>query len=706
MNRIRKIGLGFAALAVLAGMGAALLLPDPDREAAALAQRLGAATGQPARVAGPVAYVHGWPGTLTIARIELGTIGWLGDVAATGADLAATAELFGRAGRFAGDAQKFSFSGDGIVFERAVSGDAWRLEGTFAERPTTIVGAGANISVQWGDVAAHGQVVSQAPSYAVELLFDDPAKLTLTGTYDPRENILEARFAGPFAALGNVAGTLRAGSALLDIAAFELGGGLFAATGGLLQEGGRTSLDLRVGETDLAGLAALAAALPTGDLDLRLRIARLAWAGGDAEGLVLAAARTGDGLTIDELAVRAFAGAQLRVRDGQLDLQAADATRFLRSLGLGVERYLGALSMRGRLSVDPHKRDVVLAPLELSLAGQRATGALALRDGRLAAQLVGDRVDLGPFFARPAAAPPERGPLLTRSQTVRAAAAAQPPPPGPGGWARTPLQFDLIGGSRFDLTLAARTLVFDAFSLADAQLAATFAADGVSVSRLVGGFWGGRLEAALRLTGGGRPDLAVEFALADGELSRLAALFGNPQTLRGPLRLSGRLATAGRDAAEMAAGLGGQIRMTAPTGSIEGVEFAGLADRLSGGGRAPDLLELGRLLARGGRSDFRNLEGSWTVAKGVARTTDTRLALRGSARDLAGDLVGDFDIANWRLDLAFGLSAAANTPRAVIGLAGAAERPRVNLLVQVPGQGQAPGQGQGPGQVRALSPAR
>ncbi|MCA3264337.1 MAG: hypothetical protein ING44_20525 [Telmatospirillum sp.] len=698
MNRIKKAGFGLAALAALAGLAAAWLLPDPDREAALLADRLGAAVGQPARVAGPVSYDYGWPGTLKIARIELGEIGWLGEIAATGAALAGAAEFFGRAGLISGDAERLRFAGDGVSFERTLSGDAWRVEGTLAGRPLAVAGTGATVAVQWGDVAARGTLAWQAATVAVALALEGSMPLAVAGLFDPRENVLEARIEGPVAGLGTVSGNLRASATLLDIAAFELAGGPFAANGALQQEGGRTSLDLRVGDTDLAGLAALAAALPTGDLDLRLRIARLAWTGGEAEGLVLAAARNGDTLAIDELAVRALAGAQLRVRDGQLDLQAPDATRFLRGLGLGVARHLGALSMRGRLAIDPLIYGAVLSPLELSLAGQRATGALSFRDGRLSAQLAGDRIDLGPFFARALVAPPERGPLLTRSQTARAAAAAQPPPPGPGGWGRTPLQFDLIGSSQFDLALAARTLVFDAFSLADAQLAATFAADGISVTRLVGGFWGGRLEAALRLSGGGRPDLALEFALADGELARLAALFGNPQILRGPLSLSGRLATAGRDAAEMAAGLGGQIRMSAPTGSIEGVEFSGLADRLGGGGRAPDLLELGRLLARGGRSDFRNLAGTWTVAKGVARTADTRLVLRGGVRDLAGDLVGDFDVANWRLDLAFGLSAAANAPRAVVGLAGAADRPRVNLSVQLPGQ--APGQG------RAPSPAR
>jgi len=690
MNRIQKAGLGLVGLVALAGAALAWLLPDPDREAALLADRLGAAVGQPARVAGPVSYDYGWPGTLRVARIELGEIGWLGEIAATGSAVAGTAELFGRAGQIAGDAERLRFAGDGVAFERALSGDTWRVEGTLAGRPLAVAGTGATVAVQWGDVAARGTLAWQAANVAVALALEGSMPLAVAGLYDPRENVLEARLEGPVAGLGTVSGNLRASATLLDIAAFELAGGPFAASGALQQEAARTSLDLRIGDTDLAGLAALAAALPTGDLDLRVRIARLAWAGGEAEGLVLAAARNGDAIAIDELAVRALAGAQLRVRDGQLDLQAPDATRFLRGLGLGVERHLGALSMRGRLAIDPAKDSAVLSPLELSLAGQRATGALAFRDGRLSAQLNGDRIDLGPFFARALVAPPERGPLLTRSQTARAAAAAQAPPPGPGGWARTKLQFDLIGGSQFDLALAARTLVFDAFSLADAQLAATFAADSVSVTRLVGGFWGGRLEAALRLTGGSRPDLAVEFALADGELARLAALFGNPQTLRGPLSLSGRLATAGRDAVEMAAGLAGQIRMSAPTGSIEGVEFSGLADRLGGGGRPPDLLELGRLLARGGRSDFRNLAGTWNVAKGVARTTDTRLALRGGTRDLAGDLVGDFDIANWRLDLMFGLSAAANAPRAVVGLAGAADRPRVNLSVQQPGQGRAP----------------
>jgi hypothetical protein len=156
-------------LVALAGAAVALLLPDPAREADLLAERLGAAVGQPARVAGPVAYDYGWPGTLHVARIELGAVGWLGDVAATGTALAGTAELFGRAGQISGDAERLRFAGDGVAFERAVSGAAWRIDATLAGRAVAVVGAGSNVAVQWGDLAATGEVGWQASNVAVDL---------------------------------------------------------------------------------------------------------------------------------------------------------------------------------------------------------------------------------------------------------------------------------------------------------------------------------------------------------------------------------------------------------------------------------------------------------------------------------------------------------------------------------------------------------
>jgi hypothetical protein len=675
MNGVKK-GLfsviGFVGVALVAIFA---VRPDPTAEAERLAAALAIACGQPTRVLGPAEIDYDWPLRLRVPRIEMGALGHLEHIESSGDTLTAVAELLGRKGVVSADAQSWRFASDGFVLSRARDGAGWQAAFQLAGRELKIAGAGPDIALDWGGTLASGTLGWKGGDLAFEVA---GAGLKLAGNYTPQDGALVGHLSGALRGLGDVTGAFRATADLLDVAEFSL----VDAKGAFRLETGRTAIDMRIDAASLARVGAFAGALPPGDLDLRVRIGKVSWTAGEAEGVVLSAARDAGRVAIDEFAVRAIGGAQVRVRDGQLDLQAADGSRFLRALGVGVERHLGALVLRGRLDVAPDR--VALAQLELLLGGQRATGSLGWHEGRLAAQLAGDRIDLGPFFGKPATPPPERGPLLTRSQTARAAAASQPPPPGPGGWSRVPIQLDLAGNMPLDLQLAARTLVFEALSLADAQLVAAFDANGLAITRMVGGFWGGRLEMAGRIAPAPQPQFAFDVALADAELRSLGALFGNAQLLRGPLTLRGRVESRGRNAAEMVAGLAGELRLAVPTGTLDGADLGAVAERLAAGTRAPDLIELGRVLARGGRSDFRSLAGSWQIAQGRARTADTRLALRNGTLDVGGEV----DLANWRLDLALGVSpnaVAGARAQAVLSILGPAERPRLNLALKQAG---------------------
>jgi len=84
MTRLKMALAGLVGVLACLGVAAAWLLPDPDREAAALADALGEAAGVSARVAGPVSIEYGWPGTLRVGRIELDQIGWLAEISVQG----------------------------------------------------------------------------------------------------------------------------------------------------------------------------------------------------------------------------------------------------------------------------------------------------------------------------------------------------------------------------------------------------------------------------------------------------------------------------------------------------------------------------------------------------------------------------------------------------------------------------------------------
>ncbi len=671
------------ALALLAG-GAALR-PDADEAAASLAGRISGRLGLPAAATGGARFAWAWPLRLEVPAIEIAGLGRLEGIVATGESFDARARFLGRAGRVASRGGDLRFESAGIVARLDPADGRLTLDATLAGQPLKIAGRPAAGGIQALEIAWDGHVLAGSARYedglaaiALDVAEKAAPGVRLSGRLLPAEMAFDGTLEAEPDGGGTARAELRAGNNEIDVAQFEIRTPKLVAAGSARRDAQRTSLDLRIDDillSDLAALVARNAGAFAGDVDLRVRIGRLAWAAGDAQGIILVAAREAGRIVIDEFAVRSIGEANLRVRDGMLDIQAPDAARFLAALGAPVERHLGSLALRGAISVDATAPSLRIGPFELAVAGQRLGGDVAWRDdGRVAISLAGERVVLDPFLGRPLRAPPVRGPLLTRSQTARAAAAAAPPEPGPGGWARTPIRLDLLGGVPVDLTLAARELVFDALTIGDARLVAAHDETGLDIRGLTGSLHGGALSASGRVDSGrapgAQPRFDVKFALAGADWARLLPAFGAPGFLRGPVSLSGRLMSGGAHASALAGDLAGSLELDSPGGTIEGIDLPGLMAV-----RTPDLAELGRRLARGGRSAFTGAKGTWQIERGRARTADTRLSAAGGALDIAGL----FDISAWRMDL----SAALAAPGAVIvprlGLSGPPGRANVTL---------------------------
>ncbi len=688
---ISGIGLVLALLA-----GVFLLRPDAESAAAAMVTRISERTGLSARIEGPARYAFAWPLRLEIPAVEIDGLGRVGKVVLVDGAFDAQARFFGRTGVLALRAGAFRFSAEGLQASLAAADGRLVVETKFAGSELRIAGLPAAggidaLEIGWSGHVLKGTARPSADRSALDVTAAGDG-IELSGRALPADGVFEGTLASP--AAGLVRAEFRAGDDVLDVAAFELAAPDFSASGSLRRDAQRLSIDARIGEIGITSLADLARnhlGDAAGDIDLRLRIGRLAWEAGEAQGIILVAAREAGRLVIDELAVRALAEANLRVRAGLLDLQVPDASRFLAALGAPVERHLGALTLRGPLAFEPDGPALRLAPLEIALAGQSARGEAVWRDGRLSLSLTGDRVSLDPFFARPLAAPPVRGPLLTRSQAARAAAAALPPAPGPGGWSRVPIRPDLLGGMPLDLRLAARELALGGLILGDARFAAAYDARGFDVSELSGSLFGGAFRASGRVDAA-NPRVAFGFALAGAEWARVLAATGAAPVLRGPVTFQGSLATSGANVSAMMAALAGSLRVESPGGTLEGVDLAGLL-AYAAASRTPDLAELGRRFARGGRGTFGALAGTWRIEGGRASTADTRFAARGGVLELSGL----FDLANWNVDLAAMLVAdsAQIVPR--LTMAGPPDRAKITLsAAPVRAAGPPAGSGAGP----------
>ena len=672
----RAIAGGGLLLALLAG--AFLLRPDADSDARSLAASISARTGMPARIEGAARYAWAWPMRLEVPGVAIDGLGRTENVVLIDGAFNAQARFLGRAGVLTLRAGTFRFAAEGLSASLVAADSRLVIETKFAGRDLRIAGkptsAGLDaLEIGWDGHVLKGQARHSADRTTLEVTATGGG-IELAGRALPAEGAFEGTLIA--ASAGLVRAEFRADDDVFDVATFELQTADYSASGSLRRDAQRLSIDARIGEIGLKALADLARRHlgdAAEDIDLRLRIGRLAWGAGEAQGVILVAAREAGRLVVDELAVRSLAEANLRVRAGTLDLQVPDASRFLAALGAPVERHLGALSLRGPLAFEPDGPALRLAPLEIALAGQQAKGEAVWRDGRLSLSLTGDRVTLDPFFGRPLVAPPVRGPLLTRSQTARAAAAAAPPSPGPGGWSRIPIRPDLLGGMPLDLRLDARELVLGGLALGDARFAAAYDADGFDVAELSGGLFGGALAASGRVDAT-RPQVALKFTLAGAEWARVLGAMGAAPVLRGPVTFAGSVATSGANFSAMMAALAGSLRLESPGGTLDGFDLAGLL-AYTAASRTPDLVELGRRFARGGRGTFGATAGTWRIEGGRASSSDTRLAAPGGALELSGLL----DLANWNVDLAAVVAAdnAQIVPR--LTMAGPPDRTKITL---------------------------
>lgn len=463
---------------------------------------------------------------------------------------------------------------------------------------------------------------------------------------------LEALAAAPIpveasARLSGSAGIHRRQIEITDIAlrtaGSELTGRLQLQHADQLQAAAELRLDSVEAEALPRVARVLAPLLAVPELDLRLRIGRLAWTGNAAEGIVLDLARAGANAEIRELAIRSLAGAPARAT-GRLEIAAGPRLAFH-----ALTARIGAAEVSGTLEAD-------------------FTG--------VPPRIVADFVSPAPlgydsFFPPLPPLPPE--PMTRRAAAAQAAALR--PAPRRTTWDTAPISFPAPPAVDLSLRLAAPALVWRNHRLNEARLALQVKEGELVVDSLSGSIYGGRLEAQGRAApAGGVPGFAVTGTVAGADLRALLAEQAGINEISGRVDAAVQGTTSGRSQAELIGGLDGRIEVKGSDGQVTGFDLPAMSNGLKRLNRPTDLFEVVRLGLGGGRTPFSRLDGTFRVARGIARTDDLKLvAAAGQART-----VGTINLPAWTLDLTneLRLSEHADLPPLVFKLNGGIDAPR------------------------------
>lgn len=383
--------------------------------------------------------------------------------------------------------------------------------------------------------------------------------------------------------------------------------------------------------------------------------------------------------------------------EGTAGVRHDDPVRLASALGVAYRPAgkIGPLAASGQIKIGTNAVEV--SGLKLSAGPTSLAGAVKVATGgarpRVSADLTAGELVVDSFLpARKAAAlPPEPfstpkrdanvgGFILAQarqgqpSQTRPGQAPARPAAPsatGRGRWPTEPLDLSALKELDADVKLKAKTLAYDKYRLEDADIAARLEAGSLRTERLAGRLFGGDFQGTLALNAQSAtaPRVDASFALKEGDVAHAVRAFTGETSASGRVALDARLAAAGGSVAAMIASLNGSgsvalTRLDTKAGA-RGSALAGALDLVKALG------ELGGALSGRAGSGQADVTGSFTVERGIARSTDLKLVSgfgNGQAR-------GSVDLPRWRVDVAGEIQLAQNLLTRILDKSGRTAQP-------------------------------
>ena len=300
----------------------------------------------------------------------------------------------------------------------------------------------------------------------------------------------------------------------------------------------------------------------------------------------------------------------------------------------------GKLKLAAKLLAEPSA--IRLAEIAASIGPATLGGSAALeftgKRPKLVAALTAGKLPIDVFLSR----------TSRRRAPASPAALGAAARPGKGGrWDRKPLDLSALGAVDADIRLKAEAVAIDDFRIERLDLAATLADRVLSLTRLQGALFGGRL--ALDGTLDARKTPAVSFRVKIERAAVEAALLqaAGLDVLGGRLDLAADLRAKGKSEHALIGSLTGTGRLALADGAIKGVDLAAVGKRLGRVSGGLDLLALLGSALSGGKTPFERIQGTFEVRNGVLRTDDVVLR----AKAASGEASGKIDLAAWTIDM-------------------------------------------------------
>ncbi|MCE9649810.1 MAG: AsmA family protein [Parvibaculum sp.] len=298
---------------------------------------------------------------------------------------------------------------------------------------------------------------------------------------------------------------------------------------------------------------------------------------------------------------------------GDVDLNVPSVREFAQWLGspLPAGNGFGPLSIKG--TAQGSGNSYTFSNAQIGFDGMNATGKLAVQTGgarpMIRGELAFDRIDTNIYTAPSGAAAAPVSPNGAKGGGT-----------GGGGWSNEPIDLSGLKAADADISLSTKELLVKEIKIGESALNLKLANGTLTADLDKLALYKGAGSGSLTLDGSGRvPQIEASFSIAGVQAEPLLTDAAGFSRLSGLSAISFSVDGAGRSQREIVGTLGGKGEVKFTNGAIKGVNLAQLARTVltapatgwqSGGSQDTDFSELG---------------GTFTIAKGILSNSDLKL---------------------------------------------------------------------------------
>jgi uncharacterized protein involved in outer membrane biogenesis len=353
------------------------------------------------------------------------------------------------------------------------------------------------------------------------------------------------------------------------------------------------------------------------------------------------------------------------------------------SMNLSIEQFIlnGAARDKAELRLMATSGRVLLDDVKTSYNGSNLSGSFMLDVTgplpKMEIKASADTLDTDKFFA----SDDKFSPSIPATAATPVAVSAQPPAditPGPH-WSHQKFDFHWL-----ELLNVTFHFKFDEYKQGilvahGLDVLGSVENQALNIEALTGYVQGAQVAAKANIMGGAIPSINFAANISSFDPVQLLPFLPVLQGMTGKYNLSLTLDASGIDLYSWVASLEGSIGLGGENVNIHGFNLASVIHSISYVRTVADILNVVRRAFPGGDTMFTTIEGQWTVAGGVLKTSNSKL----SNEQADGVLTCQVDLINWLMQSSISLSLktldSVHPPSMIITFNGSLDHPETSL---------------------------